>query len=116
MATRKKPETEPILDSESEYNAPTVELDKEKFLQLLRWTYDASAGRARQLSSGIRVHLNRLGVSRHKTKAPSRPKGDAPANSDIQSVLVWASKVSKGDKNAVAQLKSLDAACKQRGV
>jgi hypothetical protein len=84
-----------------------------QFDNVVRWVKLSDAGRLKLLSVAVTSAVERLGI---KSK-PFHAVAGIPAGSDQfdgGSVVEWMSKVEKGDRAAVAQIRALDATLKIR--
>jgi hypothetical protein len=119
MAARKKPETNPVLDNSGKGTDTSLvqyvlpERHYNSVIRVVRRTEKQSV--INQLGQAARDNLERVGKKPDAGKRVKRTPKNASDQVDVQSIIVWMGKLTKGTKRANAQLIAIEATCSSRG-
>jgi hypothetical protein len=111
MAARKKPQTDPVIDTDAKDDAGPVvkELPLNQFRTALRGIHNADRDALGPLRDATFTNLRRLRTRRDKSKAVNRRPRRGSDQADQGSLITWMSKIGRKDAAAIDQLLAIDA-------
>lgn len=97
-----------VTPLETDVSKILKELLDHHFKTVIRYIKRSHVDRIKPLRAATHANLKRLETKRDLSKAvPGVPKGSDQG--DVQSIIVWMSKINPGDTKAIEQLVAMDA-------